>query len=105
MTRDPKRWAALSYALGLVSGIIVLAVEKKDPYVRFHAWQSVLAFAVAAALSVLLPTVPLVGDWAVVRIAFRLGLAILWVFLMVKALHGERYRLPYLGDIANSLSS
>lgn len=105
MARDPKRWAALSYALGLISGVIVLSVEKNDSYVRFHAWQSVLAFTVAALLSVLLPTVPLVGDWALVRVTFRLGLVILWVFLMVKALHGERYRLPYLGDIAHSLSS
>lgn len=105
MARDPKRWAALSYALGLISGVIVLSVEQKDSYVRFHAWQSVLAFAVAALLSMLLPTVPLVGDWAVVRFAFRLGLVILWVFLIVKALQGERYRLPYLGDIANNLSS
>jgi len=47
MNRDPNRWAALSYALGLISGIIVLSMEKRDGYVRFHAWQSVLAFSLA----------------------------------------------------------
>jgi len=103
--RDPRMWAALSYALGLVSGIIVLSIEKTNPYVRFHAWQSVLAFSVAALVSLLLPAVPVVGDWIPVLIAFRVGVVVLWIFLMYKALQGEQYRLPYLGDIAASLSS
>jgi uncharacterized membrane protein len=103
--RDPKRWAALSYAVGLISGVIVLSVEKTDSYVRFHAWQSVLAFAAAAAISMLLPTVPVVGDWALTRVAFRLSVVALYVLLIVKALQGERYRLPLLGDLADKLSA
>ena len=104
-TRDPKRWAALSYAVGLISGVIVLSVEKTDSYVRFHAWQSVLAFSAAAAISMLLPTVPVVGDWGFTRVAFRLSVVGLYVFLIVKALQGERYKLPLLGDLADKLSS
>ena len=104
-TRDPKRWAALSYSVGLISGVIVLWVEKTDSYVRFHAWQSVLAFAAAAALSMLLPTVPVIGDWGLTRVVFRLSVVILYVFLIVKALQGERYKLPVLGDLAANLSS
>jgi len=103
--RDPRLWAALSYALGLVSGLIVLSIEKSNPYVRFHAWQSVLAFSVILAVSVLLPAVPVVGDWLAVMIAFRVGVVALWIYLMVQALHGEHYRLPFLGDLADSLSS
>ncbi|MBK9241999.1 MAG: hypothetical protein IPL75_17525 [Acidobacteria bacterium] len=104
MNRDPNRWAALSYALGLISGIIVLSMEKRDGYVRFHAWQSVLAFSVAAIVSLLLPTLPVVGDWRAVSVVFRLSVVALWVVLMMKALKGESYRLPYLGDIAASFS-
>jgi uncharacterized membrane protein len=104
-TRDPRRWAALSYAVGLISGVIVLWVEKTDSYVRFHAWQSVLAFAAAAAISMLLPTVPVVGDWGVIRVAFRVSVIVLYVFLIVKALQGERYKLPLIGDLAANLSS
>lgn len=103
--RDPRRWAALSYALGLVSGLIVLSMEKTDPYVRFHAWQSVLAFSVVVLGSVLLPAVPVIGDWTAILVLFRLVVVALWILLMVKALHGEQYRLPYLGDIAASLAS
>ena len=104
-SRDPRRWAALSYALGLVSGLIILSIEKTDPFVRFHAWQSVLAFSVGALASLLLPTVPVIGDWAAVLVLFRLSVVVLWIVLMIKALQGEPYRLPYLGDIAASLSS
>ncbi len=104
-TRDPRLWAALSYALGLVSGLIVLSVEKTNPYVRFHAWQSVLVFSVAALASLLLPAVPVIGDWRVVIVLFYLSVVVLWIFLMVKALQGEQHRLPYLGDVAASLSS
>ena len=104
-SRDPKRWAALAYTVGLMSGVIVLSVEKTDSYVRFHAWQSVLAFTAAAALSMLLPTVPVVGDWGLTRVAFRLSVVILYVFLIVKALSGERYKLPLIGDLAANLSS
>jgi uncharacterized membrane protein len=104
-TRDPNRWAALAYAVGLICGAIVLSVEKNDRYVRFHAWQSVLVFAAAAAISMLLPTVPVVGDWGVVRAAFRVGVIVLYVFLIIKALRGERYKLPLLGDLAANLSS
>ena len=104
-TRDPKRWAALSYAVGLISGVIVLWVEKTDSYVRFHAWQSVLAFAAAAAISMLLPTVPVIGDWGLTRVVFQLGVVALYIFLIVKALQGERYKLPVLGDLASNLSS
>jgi len=104
-SRDPKRWAALSYSVGLISGVIVLSAEKTDSYVRFHAWQSVLAFTAAAAISMLLPTVPVVGDWGLIQVLFRLSVVTLYVFLIVKALQGERYKLPVVGDLADKLSS
>ena len=104
-SRDPNRWAALSYSVGLLSGVIVLSVEKTDSYVRFHAWQSVLAFAVVAAVSMLLPTVPVVGGWGVTQVAFRVSLVALYVTLIIQALRGERYKLPLIGDLAAKLSS
>ena len=105
MTLDPKMKAALAYALGLISGLIVLAVEKTDPYVRFHALQSVLVFTVIAIVSLLLPTIPVVGSWPLVRFMFLVGVAGLWFILLFKAVQGEAYRLPYLGDIAATYSA
>jgi uncharacterized membrane protein len=31
---------------------------------------------------------------------FTVGVAVLWVWLMVKALNGRRYKLPYIGELA-----
>jgi uncharacterized membrane protein len=104
MTRDPKLWAALAYVFGLLSGIAVLLMEKRDRYVRYHATQSVLTFGAVALLWVLLPTVPIVGDWRFVRGMFWMSVACLWGLLIWKALQGEAYRLPYIGDLAASLS-
>ena len=104
-TRDPGRWAALSYSVGLISGIIVLSVEKHDNYIRFHAWQSVLTFAAAAAISMLLPSVPVIGGWGFTEVVFRLCLVCLYIVLIIKALTGERFKLPVVGDLASNLSS
>ena len=72
---------------------------------RFHAWQSVLTFSAVAAIKMLLPTVPVVGHWGITGVIFWLSLVALYVFLIVKALQGERYKLPLLGDLAANLSS
>ncbi|MGE3344086.1 MAG: DUF4870 domain-containing protein [Vicinamibacterales bacterium] len=104
MTRDPKLWAALAYVFGLMSGIGVLLVEKQDRYVRFHAMQSVLTFGAVAVVWVLLPTVPIVGDLRLFLGMFWAGVLALWGLLMWKALQGEAYRLPYIGDIAHSMT-
>jgi uncharacterized membrane protein len=102
--RDPKRWAALSYSVGLISGIVVLSVEKHDKYIRFHAWQAVLTFAAAAALSMLLPSVPVIGRWGFTQVVFQLCLVCLYIVLIIKALTGERFKLPVVGDLAANLS-
>ena len=104
-TRDPRRWAALSYSVGLISGLIVLWAEKRDHYIRFHASQSVLTFAAAAALSMLLPTVPVLGDWRLTHVVFRLSVVALYILLIIKALQGEHYKLPVLGDLAEKMSA
>jgi uncharacterized membrane protein len=103
--RDPKLWAALSYSLGLISGAIVLSMEKRDAFVRFHAWQSVLAFAVALFASPLIPAIPVIGGWFLAEAAFRLGVVLMWILLIVRALQGRQYRLPLLGDVAASMTA
>ena len=111
MTRNPKLWAALSYVLGLISGVGVLALlgyvehESRDRYVRFHATQSVLAFSAIALVYVLLPTLPGVGNFGPIVVLYTAAVAVLWIWLMVKALQGEAWRLPYLGDLAHAMSS
>lgn len=90
--------ALLSYFLGMISGIIFFALEKKNKFVRFHAIQSILAFTFLFILSIAVKILPLIGP----GLLMLLGITeiILWVTLMVKAYKGEYFKLPIAGKIA-----
>ena len=98
--------AALTYLLGLVTGIVFLYLEPydRDEYVRFHAHQSI-AFSIAwFALNVIagvfiavLPR-PLAGLLAFLEQVMNIGMAVVWVYLMYQAYIGNKFRLPVLAD-------
>jgi uncharacterized membrane protein len=95
---DSNFAAALSYVLGLVSALVFLAIEKKDEYVRFHAMQSAFTFAAVLIARVLISALPVAAG--ILNVSFAVGVAALWVVLIVEALRGRRYKLPYIGDLA-----
>ncbi|MGO9087824.1 MAG: DUF4870 domain-containing protein [Terriglobales bacterium] len=101
---------AIAY-LTFIPAIVLLAVGpyKKNRFVRFHAVQCLLLWGagmvVALALklaSPLLFLVPAVGPLLVVVGSTVAGLAatLIWLVLIVKALQGERFKLPLLGEFA-----
>lgn len=85
--------AALSYALGWLTGIVFLLIEK-DPFVRFHAMQSIIVFG---GLTILV-MVPVVG-WILSPLVMIAGF-ILWLVLIFKAYQGEEFKLPVVGEFA-----
>lgn len=90
--------AVLAYLGGALTGIVVLVMEKKDQFVRFHAMQSTVTFLLVLFANLLITNVPVIGRLA--YYPFALAVFGLWVALMVKAFQGERYKLPYIGDFA-----
>ena len=84
------------YLLGFITGIVFLVVEKKSPFVKFHAMQSTITFLVLSAVSVILGWIPIINLLVIPLWIFSL---ILWLLLMIKALRGERYRLPIIGKM------
>jgi uncharacterized membrane protein len=104
--------SALCYVFGLVSGVIFFAIETQSRVVKYHALQSMLmsvaVMVVYIAYSVLwavMSRLPFLGwvagifgflGWAVLMLAFLA----LWIYCLVKAFNGERFKLPYLGEIA-----
>lgn len=90
--------AAVSYLLFFITGIIFLYIEKKDRYIRFHAYQSTAFFGVLSIVWVLISWFPLLGRFLSALIFF--GGLIFWAFLMFKAFLGEKYKLPYFGQWA-----
>jgi uncharacterized membrane protein len=106
----PEPWAgALAYFL--LPAIIFLFVEpySKNRFVRFHAFQCIGAWLGAVVVTALLRVVavvagliPVLGTlfiWLLSMIV-SLGLFIVWVVLVVKALQGEMFKLPFIGDLA-----
>ena len=91
---DERLAAALAYLLGLVSGIVFLIIERRSEYVRFHARQSTAFFSVAAIVHLALSGVPGGRVWTTLLLVVVIAV---WIRLMVKAVSGERYRLPGIG--------
>ncbi len=98
--------AGLSYVTG-IPAIFYLTSDryKRRPYLRFHAWQAIYFVAacvlITAVLGVVTDTVPALGFLQFDNFPLiSLALVIVWVVVLMKALNGERYRLPLIGAMA-----
>jgi uncharacterized membrane protein len=99
----------LSYVLGWLTGIIFLLIDKR-PFVKFHAAQSIVVFGGLTVLRIALGILFSFGGlftWGVGGMLFLLlGLVglVLWILLMVKAYQREKFMLPIVGGIAESIA-
>jgi len=92
----------LCYLFGFITGIVFLAVEKKSRFVKFHAMQSTITFLSLFVITIIIGWIPIIG--LLVYPIWILSL-ILWLILMIKALRGERYSLPIVGNMAEGKSA
>lgn len=92
----------LCYVLGWVSGIVFLIIEPENKFVRFHAFQSIIIFAIISVAAIVFSPIPILGT----IISWILSVAgfILWVVLMVMAAQGKKYMLPWAGNFAEKWS-
>ena len=95
---QPNVAGLLAYALGLVTGIIFLVIEKENKFVRFHAVQAIVLSVGLTVAGVVLGLLPVIGI-ALGLLINLAGLA-LWIICMIKAYQGELFRIPVVGDIA-----
>jgi uncharacterized membrane protein len=93
--------AMLCYSVFWITGIIFLILKKKDKLISFHAIQSIVVFGGLTIISGCLSWIPYVGGFIGVFIGCLIF--VLWVVLMVKTYHGECYKIPVAGDIAESI--
>jgi len=103
---------ALCYLVGLITGIVFLVLEpyKKDPFVRFHAFQSIFYSIVWFVFQMLWSNIVLAGIlslgflWGVfslVGMLIHLAFFLFWLFLMYKAYNKEKFMIPVLGEFAS----
>ena len=100
---DANIAGTLTYALGFITGIAFLVLERDSSFVRFHAYQSTVTFLGLFVLQAISGWIPLIGG--LVSVLVPLASLILWIVLMAKAYQGERYQLPYVGEIAEERAS
>jgi uncharacterized membrane protein len=99
---------ALAYVT-IVPAIVFLVLPpyNASSYVRFHAWQSIflnvaaIVFYVALAFATFFAA--MLGMFYFLHlISMLIWLAwfLIWVICVVKAINGERFKLPIIGDLA-----
>ena len=79
-------------------GLLMLIIERKSAFVKFHALQSTLGFAILLGFYYLVYNLSwlfFLRPWApgLVCLAFT-------ATMMMKAYYGEEYRLPIIGGLA-----
>jgi uncharacterized membrane protein len=111
---EPNQTGLTDNAAGAVAYItivpaivfLVLPPYNTNPYVRFHAWQSIFLNLGAIVLLILLSFLGVFGwmfGWYFFYLLTRLiwlGWFIVWLICVLKAVNGQRYKLPVIGDLA-----
>jgi uncharacterized membrane protein len=104
----PNVAGLLCYPLSFVTGILflVLAPYNKDPFIRFHAYQSIFFFVAMLALNITAGIFAALNPVDVFDALIFLGLRLLALggtgWLMYQAYQGNRYKLPVIGDLAEA---
>lgn len=97
---EPNVIAVFSYLLPPVTGIVFYLVEKKDKFIRFHAFQSILFGAVMFMFWKVAQMLKLILIGHVLEPVISIGGFVFWLLLMWKAYNKEEYELPYIGKFA-----
>ena len=111
---SPLVAAVLAYLGWWVSGLIFWLLERRDPYVRFHAAQSVAAFGIVAILVAgfgamalaslsVLPNAFVIFMWAA-GLTWAGGV-LLWLFAMWNAARGREWRIPLACELADRMGT
>lgn len=108
----PSNIAAALACIPLVGGIVFYILEKRDPFVRFYAMQSIMFGAawilfdiVSKILFAIFGSIPAIGGllvffWAIIQALIHIAFLVVWIIAMVKAFTNVRWDIPYVGPMA-----
>jgi uncharacterized membrane protein len=94
---ESRLWSALCYVFPVLMFLLVYISEdkKKDKFLFFHAWQSLLlglgTWLVAMVIAVV--------TFGIGALCFPVMLLV-WLYFAYKAYQGERFVLPVIGEYA-----
>jgi uncharacterized membrane protein len=101
---------ALAY-ITVFPAIVFLLIDpyRRNRFVRFHALQCLFLwlalFLIAAVMRVLEPVLFLIPSFGyllflLIAVVVTLGAFVTWLVLVIKALQGEGFKLPVVGELA-----
>ena len=98
---------ALAYFTFIPAAILLLLPGfRTHRFLRFHAWQSLLIWALFVMLTLIalyLSNVAAAVVFLLFGILASLAMLFLWIVLSVKAWQGERFALPWFGELAGRM--
>jgi uncharacterized membrane protein len=100
-----ERWVAAAAYMTFIPAVAFLFIRPyaRRHFVRFHSLQSLLFWALVGVLfgaGVVASTFGFLLLWLFTGTLVVLALCLTWLVLSIKALQGEWFRLPGLGDFA-----
>ncbi len=98
----PDRLAGALAYLFVIPAVFFLLRDpfRRNRFIRFHAWQSILVAGATLAVFTLLFMMMAKVLVIFASIILAVGWFILWLVLIVKALQGELFELPWIGQLA-----
>ena len=110
----PATAAALAYVAGPFSGGLMLLAEPANRYVRFHAWQSILALGglgvvmlacyVMAFASLFFSAGGIAGLVHAATVVW-IALIVVWLLCLWQAISGRTWKLPLVGRWADRFAT
>ena len=111
---DARLASVLAYVAGWATGALFLAIERRHLGVRLHAAQAVVVFGGLSGLMALSYGAALAGAFhsgttfrvllAVTNLTWLTG-AVLWAWLLLKAVRGEVWRVPGTARLVDRLAA
>ncbi len=113
---SPRTASLLCYlpVVGWIPAVVVLASRRfrQDPTVRFHAFQGIYIFVLWLIVDWILSPMAHFNPFPGIHRPFLLpGLGLVsvlkvillgaWIFMLIKVSHGDHFRLPILGELAD----
>ena len=100
---------------GLIYSIIVLVTDKTNKLPRFHAFQSILLSVLGIVFGIVINIVSavaaaansgiLAGLIGLMGLVFGLGILVMVIIAAVKAFQGQIFKIPVIGNLADSWSN
>jgi uncharacterized membrane protein len=101
----PENAAGAVAYITIIPAIIFLVMDpyNRSSFVRFHAWQSIFFGITVAVVHFVLGVIPILG-W-ILLLPVGVAFLILWIFVMIKASKGQRYKIPFIGNFAEQAAN